>query len=240
MNEEEKIDKILKRIETEIISTCELRKDFPNAVDLLKNLERSGLINRTDSLDKIASCKWSITSEGKSFLKLKGNFTKPKNYEIVMTLPPTFKEKIIKMHPSIKLTDETIRSILLEAKDKIKILSPYVDASIIDYLKPIKNNISIEFLTTNSLYGKNMILERLKQTKPNLKVKYLIEKEGNIQKFQTHAKIIIIDKLKAYIGSANFKDTSMLYNLEGGVLLSEPEIIQEFSSIFDDIFLIAK
>jgi hypothetical protein len=239
MDTDENIINILKKVDKDSRSTQDLRENSENILNLLKNLERSGLICREDASKRITACRWRITPEGRSFIKLK-NYPKKKNYDIVMTLPPPFKKGLMEKHPSLKLTDDAIRKMFLEATEKVRILSPYVDASVIDYIQLIKENVKIEFLTTLTAFGKNMILERLKQHRKNLEVKYIIEKEGNIQKFQTHAKIVIVDQLKIYIGSANFKDTSMLYNLEGGIILSEPEIIREYISIFDDIYCLIK
>jgi len=233
------IKKILEKIETEPCSIRELQKFFPViSLNLLKDLERTGFIYRENPLQLISSCKWKLSKEGRSFLKFKEKLAKEsqKQYEIVMTLPPIFSEKIIKDHPEIKLTEKAMREILSEAKEEIRILSPYVDASAIDYLNKIKNNVKIRFLTVPSKYGKNAILERLKQTKPNLEVKYLFESRDNVQQFQIHAKIIISDKKKIYIGSANFRDTSILYNLEGGIILTNHEFIKEYISIFEDIY----
>lgn len=238
MDTNEDLITILKKIEKDSISTKGLREEFSEVLEKLRSLEKSGLIKREGTEDKISSCKWFITSEGKSFIKLNETYSKIKNYEVILTLPPPFKKSILEKHPNVVLTDEAIKKMLIEAKEKIRILSPYVDASVIDYMKAIQKDVKINFLTTLTPYGKNTILERLKQDKEFLEVKYITEKSGNIQKFQTHAKIMIIDNSKVYVGSANFKDTSMLYNLEAGIILSQPEIVNEYVSIFDDIYVL--
>ena len=96
--------------------------------------------------------------------------------------------------------------------------------------------VKVKFLTVPSKYGKNPVLERLKQTMKNLEVKYLYEFDKEIQQFQIHAKIIISDTNSLYTGSANFKDTSILYNLESGLLVKDEKIIKESLAIYDEIY----
>ena len=209
-------------------------------IDLLKNLEGIGFIQREGESKLISSCKWNLTNGGISFLRFKQIVEKQKqdSYKIVMTLPPKFKEIILHKHKNIFSTDESIRDLFSKAKNTLRILSPYVDASVIDYLKDVKKDVHIQFLTVPSRYGNNPILERLKQSMNNLEIKYLFESKNEIQQFQIHAKIIIRDKDRIYIGSANFRDTSILYNLESGIVSEDEKMINEYASIYDDIYAI--
>lgn len=238
--ETEKItEEILKKLESQNMSTEELIDKVEGvSTSLLKNLERIGFIQRDESSKLFSSCKWILTKEGKSFTKFKEKVSEEAGEinKIVMTLPPKIKEEILKRHPEINLTNKIFKELLIKSTTKIRILSPYIDASIIDYIKEIPEDVEIKFLTTLSKYGKNPILERLKQTRRNLEIKYLSEYVGNVQQFQIHAKIIISDEKEIYIGSANFKETSILYNLESGLISKDKDLIKKYSSIFDDIF----
>ena len=49
-----------------------------------------------------------------------------------------------------------------------------------------------------------------------------------------HAKIIIVDGIKAFIGSENFSPTSLDKNRELGILVYDPGVLQVLSSTFDD------
>jgi phosphatidylserine/phosphatidylglycerophosphate/cardiolipin synthase-like enzyme len=49
-----------------------------------------------------------------------------------------------------------------------------------------------------------------------------------------HAKLIIIDDAKAYIGSVNLSSQSMDENRELGILLSQSDILQELTNYFDN------
>jgi phosphatidylserine/phosphatidylglycerophosphate/cardiolipin synthase-like enzyme len=79
------------------------------------------------------------------------------------------------------------------------------------------------------------VLERLATTRP-LAVRYLHGKHAKSQMFQLHAKMILVDSSAAYIGSANFTDTSLHYNLELGVTIDDPEAIAKLHAVFDYIF----
>lgn len=232
-------EKILMELKNKSLTFKELHgKLSDSSIDLLKMLERIGFIGREGADSLISSCNWRITKQGDSFLQFKKTAIDNQNklYKIVMTLPPIFKKSILEKHPEIELTELCIRELFSRANKEIKILSPYVDASVINYLKDVKPYVNIKFLTVPSKYGKNPILERLKQTMKNLEIKYLYQFDKEIQQFQIHAKIIISDINSMYIGSANFKDTSILYNLESGLLIKDEKMIKEHSAVYDEIY----
>jgi len=238
------LEKISQKILLELKETPKSFKEISEKisginVDLFKSLEGIGFIKREGKSKLISSCKWAVTGEGISFLKFKQIVEKEKQnpHKIVMTLPPKFKELILNKHKNIVLTDESIRELFSNSRSNLRILSPYVDASVIDYLKNVNPNVKIQFLTVPSRYGNNPVLERLKQSMNNLEVKYMFESKDEIQQFQIHAKMIISDDKNIYIGSANFKDTSMLYNLESGIVSNDEKLIREYISIYDEIYL---
>lgn len=241
MNKEKTIIKILKDLEQDNVSTEIILKTNPESdLDFLKNLERTGFIQRTGNSTLLSSCDWEITKEGKSFIKFynKLESDSKKINNVVMTLPPIIKKEILEKYPEINLTDGVVKELFESAEEELKILSPYIDASLINYFQGINPKVKIRFLTTLSKYGgKNSILERLKQSRDNFEIKYLHESKNNIQQFQIHAKVIIADKSKIYVGSANFTDTSMLYNLESGILSTDEQLIKSYSEIFDEIYL---
>ncbi len=207
-------------------------------VDLIKNLEGIGFIKREGESNLISSCNWKLTEEGRSFLKFKKlvEAQRENKYKIILTLPPKFKEYILNKHKNIILTEDAIKEIFSGSKKTLRILSPYVDASVIDYLKNVEEDVKVQFLTVPSRYGNNPVLERLKQSMKNLEVKYMFESKDEIQQFQIHAKVIISDDKSIYIGSANFRDTSMLYNLESGIISNDEGLIREYISVYDDIY----
>jgi phosphatidylserine/phosphatidylglycerophosphate/cardiolipin synthase-like enzyme len=54
--------------------------------------------------------------------------------------------------------------------------------------------------------------------------------------YQLHAKMILADDVMAYIGSANFTDTSLHYNFELGVLTEDRAVIARLHALFDYVF----
>ena len=76
---------------------------------------------------------------------------------------------------------------------------------------------------------------RFATTRP-LAVRYLCEKQGKTQMYQLHAKMILADATMAYLGSANFTDTSLHYNFELGLYLEDRNMIARLQALFDYVF----
>jgi phosphatidylserine/phosphatidylglycerophosphate/cardiolipin synthase-like enzyme len=79
------------------------------------------------------------------------------------------------------------------------------------------------------------VLERFSTTKP-CAVRYLREVQGKVQMYQLHAKMILADDVMAYIGSANFTDTSLHYNFEMGICTQDRALIARLHALFDYVF----
>ena len=206
---------------------------------VLSNLEKVGFIEKEK--DKpLSESSWKISKGGKTFLKLFDRETQEAaanvENQIVMTIPSKIIRDLSKEHPSIKFTKEVYGNLFSNAKNTIKILNPYIDASITSFLDKVNENVKIEVITVSGKFSKNNpILERQKSIR-NLQVKYLEEFEGDTQIFQLHAKVILVDSNLVYIGSANFKETSILHNLEAGILSKDKEVIKSYEEIFDFIY----
>ena len=79
------------------------------------------------------------------------------------------------------------------------------------------------------------VLERFASSRP-LAVRYLHESRMSAQMFQLHAKVILADGERAYVGSANLTDTSLRYNFEIGLLVEDRAIVAALEKIFDYVF----
>ena len=55
-----------------------------------------------------------------------------------------------------------------------------------------------------------------------------------------HAKLIIADRSRAFVGSENFSPTSMDRNRELGILVNNPQILQTLSTTFDKDWIAGK
>jgi phosphatidylserine/phosphatidylglycerophosphate/cardiolipin synthase-like enzyme len=205
----------------------------------LSNLEKVGFIEK-ESNNLLSENSWKITKEGKVFLNLFNRemqelIDKP-NSEIIMTIPQKIYQEFIKSHPPITSTADSYERLFSNAKKTIKILNPYIDASITSFLDKINKNVTIEIITISGKFSRtNPILERQKSIR-DIHIKYLDEFENGTQIFQLHAKLVIVDSNLIYVGSANFKETSLLHNLEAGITSKEKEIIQRYEEIFDFIY----
>ena len=79
------------------------------------------------------------------------------------------------------------------------------------------------------------MLERCSLTR-DLVVRYLNEQRDRALMYQMHAKLIIADGARAYVGSANLTDTSLHYNLELGLVVDEAAVVSSLERLFDYVF----
>lgn len=49
-----------------------------------------------------------------------------------------------------------------------------------------------------------------------------------------HAKLVLVDKTRAYVGSVNFSDASLDQNRELGILISQPDIVDRLDRTFEE------
>ncbi|HZE98255.1 MAG TPA: phospholipase D-like domain-containing protein [Planctomycetota bacterium] len=155
--------------------------------------------------------------------------------EPVVSLPSPLKNPLGTRIPGLLTTDQVFRRLLDSAKKSLKIFSPYVDNSFTGMAQDAQVPIQIVTSLRDNKQKSSPVLERFSTTKP-LAVRYLREMQGKVQMYQLHAKMILADDVLAYIGSANFTDTSLHYNFELGVLTEERAVITRLHAIFDYVF----
>ena len=238
MDSFKKIIQILEILTKNTHSSVEIDEmGIKGSLELLVSIEKMSFISKVgvDSL-RISQIKWGITQSGKSFLKIYNKEKEIHNFGIVMTIPPPQSHTFFEKHPKIKKTEIAFKELFANAEKEIRILSPYIDASIINFFEKIQPNVSVRIITLpNQFSSKNAILERLK-SKINLNVKYIKQVREGAQLYQIHAKIILVDGKFIYIGSANFKDTSIYYNLEAGLVSEDEFLIKKYGEIYDDLY----
>ncbi|MBI2898919.1 MAG: hypothetical protein HYY17_01930 [Planctomycetes bacterium] len=154
---------------------------------------------------------------------------------IVVTLPRE-QEGVLRARLEAPMkTDEVFRDLLGRARDIVKIFSPYVDPTFTSLAEAARAPIRIVTTVREGRIKSNPVLERLSTMRP-VSVRYLHEKRGGSQMFQLHAKMILCDRAAAYVGSANFTDTSLRYNLELGLYIEEGGVIADLHRLFDHVF----
>src|SRR5262247_1542188 len=130
--------------------------------------------------------------------------------DLVLSLPSLIRGPVEARLPGVLTTDVVFRRLLESARKSIKIFSPYVDNSFTGMAQAAGVPIQVVTTLRDSKMKSSPVLERFATTRP-LAVRYLCEKQGKSQLYQLHAKMILADDAMAYVGSANFTDTSLHY-----------------------------
>ncbi|MFW9939415.1 MAG: phospholipase D family protein [Candidatus Thorarchaeota archaeon] len=178
-----------------------------------------------------------------------------KDVKACVTLPPfniygltdILNEKQIKVN---FLKDE-FEKLFQSAQKSIKICSPFIDWNGFRYFKDIliskaKKKVNIQILSREIEKQKNFYkfqeLERIYTffkdnfLTPFVDIRnYYFETEDKRLASSIHAKLIIIDNERAYVGSGEIRENSFKKNLEIGVILSGKKI-EKFVLIFDNLF----
>lgn len=154
---------------------------------------------------------------------------------LVLSLPSVLRAPVESRLPGVLTTDLVFRRLLETARKSLKIFSPYVDNSFTGMAQAAKVPIQVVTTLREAKMKSSPVLERFATTRP-LAVRYLCEKQGKSQMYQLHAKMILADGDRAYLGSANFTDTSLHYNFELGLYTEDREVIERLRALFDYIF----
>ncbi len=154
---------------------------------------------------------------------------------LVLSLPAPLRTAVENRIPDLIPTSQLFHDLLSGARGSVKIFSPYVDPSFTGCIQECRVPAQIVTTLRDSKMRASPVLERLAAERA-LAVRYLHESKGRTQMFQMHAKMILCDRERAYIGSANFTDTSLHYNLELGLCLDDRALIDSLHKLFDYVF----
>jgi phosphatidylserine/phosphatidylglycerophosphate/cardiolipin synthase-like enzyme len=154
---------------------------------------------------------------------------------LVLSIPVPLREPLAARAPALLPTAEVFARLMSQARETIKIFSPYVDPTFTALAHAARAPIQVVTTLREARMKSSPVLERFATTRP-LAVRYLHEKHAKSQMFQLHAKMILADSSMAYVGSANFTDTSLHYNFELGVFLEDRDVIRQLHAIFDYVF----
>ena len=154
---------------------------------------------------------------------------------LVLSLPGALQQPLEARATGFLRTADVFQDLLVSARRSIKIFSPYVDPTFTALAQQASAPIQVVTTLRQARLRSSPVLERFATTRP-LAVRYLHEKRARAQMFQLHAKMILSDRDAAYIGSANFTDTSLHYNFELGLCVRDRVIIDRLHAIFDYVF----
>jgi len=175
--------------------------------------------------------------------------------EICLSLPPFDKFGLIDFYKDKNIKAKTLKSqfysLFNEAKKSIKICSPFLEWSGFTYFQDIllskaQQNVKIKILSREINSSENnrrfeefrKIYEcfKSKNLENNLFIRnYYYETENKKLASSIHAKIIIIDNIKAYVGSGEIRKNSLEKNFELGLIVSG-EKVKDLKNIFKGIF----
>lgn len=175
--------------------------------------------------------------------------------EICLSLPPFDKFGLIDFYKDKNIKVKTLKSqfysLFNEAKKSIKICSPFLEWNGFTYFQDIllskaQQNLKIKILSREIKNSENRrrfeefskIYEcfKSKNLENNLLIRnYYYRTENKRLASSIHAKIIIIDNIKAYIGSGEIRKNSLEKNFELGVIVSG-EKVKDLKNIFKGIF----
>jgi phosphatidylserine/phosphatidylglycerophosphate/cardiolipin synthase-like enzyme len=154
---------------------------------------------------------------------------------LVLSLPVPLREPLEARLPGLVTTAELFRRMMAAARKSVKIFSPYVDPTFTSLAQTTPAPIQVVTTLREARMKSSPVLERFATTRP-LAVRYLHEKHAKAQMFQLHAKMVLVDSTMAYVGSANFTDTSLHYNFEMGLYVEDRDLLARLHAVFDYVF----
>lgn len=163
--------------------------------------------------------------------------------EILATIPEQLQ---VDISPQVKDLDTTVRSMLLEAADTVRIANPYFDPQhpTVATLRTLpQRGVETKILTRGLKSGSdrcrvvNQMYESLTKGQRQLvRIGELHQYDSSGgQTYATHAKLAIRDEVSCYVGSANFTVTNLDSNFELGLLAHE-EAVAIAADTFDAVF----
>ncbi|MFD1513456.1 phospholipase D-like domain-containing protein [Halomarina rubra] len=164
--------------------------------------------------------------------------------EILATVPAKFDTSRLS-GPRIGPLAPRLRSMLLEAKQSVRIANPYFDAGqriLRDVVALPRKGVETRLLTRETDHAEHRtVLNEMYHSLStdqrylfNVRELYELDDAG-YQTTATHAKIVVVDDTVAYVGSANFTATSLTSNFELGVKLRGPPV-KDVAAVFDEVY----
>ena len=241
----------------QLFNSSELKYfDEVKVKSLVKHLIRTGklsVVNKDGRRFRDYLIKWN-PDVAYHLPKLKKS--KFEDVRICVTLPPFnvhgLTDFLGKKRVEINSLEEEFKKLFFSAKKSIKICSPFIESKGFHTFQKVlltkaKKKVEIQILSREINIEKNKRKFEDIRNIYNIFKKFDLEEHLDIRNyyFQTerkrlassiHAKLIVIDNNKAYVGSGEIRENSFKKNLEIGLILSGDKV-QELALIFDNIFL---
>jgi len=143
--------------------------------------------------------------------------------------------------PQTRSIDSVVQQLIQEAKREIHVAAYLLTKGALHIIEQLErsaeNGIKITILVDHLEEQEYPIVRRLKSlaTRPNVSVISFCDPKGG----HLHAKVLVVDRTKAVIGSANLSWGGMVTNYEIGVLV-EGETAWKIAEIIDRLVMLAK
>jgi cardiolipin synthase/putative cardiolipin synthase len=163
--------------------------------------------------------------------------------EFVATVPPQLDAQ---MPPTFGDLDTQVRSLLLTADNVARVANPYFDPGhpTVETLRTLpERGVETRILTRSVKPGTDRydVLSAMRSTlsaaeRELVDVSELFSlTDAGTQAYATHAKMIVADQSRCYVGSANFTTTNLSSNFEAGIITSG-QGVPAAATMFDDVF----
>ena len=171
------------------------------------------------------------------------------NTQLVATLPPDAPSWLSNC---VDHTGLGLRHLAVQAQESLCIAAPYLDPeeTVIEDIAALPSQgVSVQLLTREATgddadqeqrESLEQLAAKIPTTEKNAFVARDLYSTDSIgrQRTAVHAKVIVVDDSRAYVGSANFTQTGLDSNFELGVLVDGP-LVDDIVTLFDEIFQMA-
>ena len=139
--------------------------------------------------------------------------------DIVTTVPP--------QDESLKTE---IERMVDESKQSLKIISPYVDMTLLNSLIERQNHgVNVQIILRKDKEVKGLAKDGLNQIRRNFPRNYRLHEE-------VHSRVIIRDDTNVLISSADLTQKSLQGQLNLGILISDPKIVDKVVDFFNKVW----
>jgi len=172
--------------------------------------------------------------------------------EVSATLPS---EAPGRVRRSVDATNPSLSRLVLRAEDTLRVAAPYFDPEervVREIASQMKSGVDVQFLTRelladgssiapsedalDALVAIESVVDDSSAIDDHFEVRDLYEtNQSGLQTGAVHAKVVVADERRCYLGSANFTSLGLRGNFELGVFL-EGDPVKRVTKVFDAMF----
>ena len=196
---------------------------LPN--ELLALLMQLGILREVKSAGAydIDAERVAIVEAALAFAETAGPRTPADFWSPVATIPA----KGIDVAASVLQTASVVFSLLDEARRELWVVTPYLDKRSVAFLRPpiisaLQRGAAVKLLTSERNAGfVELLVREIADPEGRLDIWFA---DDSISDLGTHAKSVVADRRRAYLGSANLTSWGLAKHFEIGALLEGPSV----------------